>query len=445
MDASPRPGKRSMPRRKVDSDETIVVAPELRSPKAAQLLTRMLSLDRELGARQVLDVDQLLDLAQSRVGSVPLGTRGELHLEGIRCLAGSIARDTHYDDLGRYMASHYIYGWLERYLQFEQDVADFPDIVDVPVAKPLFLVGFGRTGSTFLHHLLALDPQARAPRLWELQEPSPPPRRETYETDPRIDRLRVHADFRSAVMPDLHKIHEFAPAAPEECQLMMWHGPQHMILGLRSPDYWQWFRGVSPSELDMLYAGYRRQVQHLQLFHRGGHWVSKSLAHAQFFPVLFKSFPDARIVRLHRDPCQIIPALASLIAQMQIAYTPRLDAHDLGQRMLELFEQSMARMMQADEEARSGQFIDVLFEDLTRDPIATVRTIYAKFGYDFTGEFETLMRRHLQAESISRRFKHVYSLEQFGLSRAQVLARSEEYLAWVERRTGARLCRPGRS
>ena len=430
-----------MRRRKVDSDETIVVAPEQRSPRTAQLLTRLLSLDRELGARKVLDVEQLLDLAQRRVGPVSLGADSDLHLEGIRCLASSIARDPSYDDLGRYMASHYIYGWIERYLQFEQDLVDFPDIVDVPVAKPLFLVGFGRTGSTFLHHLLALDPRARAPLLWELQEPSPPPRPETRETDPRIDRLRSQSEFRTAVMPDLHKIHEFAVQAPEECQLMMWHGPQHMILGLRSPDYWQWFRDLNRSQLHVLCAGYRRQVQHLQLFHRG-HWVSKSLAHAHYLPVLFDSFPDARIVRLHRDPCQIIPALASLIAQLQISYTARIDFHDLGRRMLELFEQSMAGMMQADEATRSGRFIDVLFDDLIKGPIATVRAIYAKFGYGDTAEFEPLMRRHLQTDSINRRFKHVYTLEQFGLSRAQVMARSEGYLAWVERRTGARLCRP---
>lgn len=423
-----------------DPDETTVVAPQQRSPKAAQLLTMLISLDQELGSRRVLDVDQLLDLAQRRVGQVPLGAHSDLHLQGIRCLAESIQRDPYYDDLGRYMASHYIYGWIERYVQFEQDLADFPDIVHVPVAKPLFLVGFGRTGSTFLHHLLALDPQARAPRLWELQQPSPPPRPETYDTDPRIRRQQTQSDFRSIVMPNLHKIHELDVQAPEECQHMMWHGPQHIILGLKSSDYWRWFQNLSPSQLHVLYACYKLQIQHLQLFHRGGHWVSKSLAHAHFLPVLFKSFSDARIVRLHRDPCQIIPAFASLIAHLQIPYTARIDFHDLGQRMLDLFLESMAKIMQADKEASPECFIDVLFDDLTKDPIGTVRAIYAKFGYHYTAGFENLVRKHLKADSASRGFKHVYSLEQFGLSRTKVISLSEEYLAWVERRTGSRLC-----
>ncbi|CCD93766.1 conserved hypothetical protein [Bradyrhizobium sp. ORS 375] len=401
----------------------------------------MLSLDGEFCARPVLDVDRLLDLAQERLGPLTFGADNALDLEGIRRLAESIARDPGYDDLGRYMAGYYVYGWIERYVQFAQDLAEVPEIVDVPVARPLFLIGFGRTGSTFLHHLLALDPQARAPRLWELQEPSPPPRPETYATDPRIGRMRAQSEFRAAVMPDLHKIHEFDVEAPEECQLMMWHGPQHMILGLRSPEYWHWFRTLDLPQLDALCAGYKRQVQHLQLFHRGGHWLSKSLAHAHFLPVLFRSFPDARIVRLHRDPCQIIPALASLIAQLQISYTPRIDFHDLGRRTLELFEHTTERMMQADEQASSTRVVDVVFDELIKDPLATIRRIHAAFGDDLAPAFESRLRQRLQMETPSRRFKHVYTLEQFGLTRAQVMARTEHYLSWVERRTGARLCR----
>ncbi|CAL78392.1 conserved hypothetical protein; putative ATPase domain [Bradyrhizobium sp. ORS 278] len=401
----------------------------------------MLSLDREFCARRLLDVDQLLDLAQDRLGPVSFGPESTLLVEGIRCLADSIARDSAYDDLGRYMAAHYIYGWIERYVQFARDLSDLPDILQVPVTRPLFLIGFGRTGSTFLHHLLALDPQARAPRLWELQEPSPPPRPASYQTDARIGRMRAQSAFRAAVMPDLHKIHEFDVEAPEECQLMMWHGPQHMILGLRSPEYWRWFRSLASAQLDTLWAGYKRQVQHLQLFHRGGHWLSKSLAHAHFLPVLFDSFPDARIVRLHRDPCQIIPALASLIAQLQISYTPRIDFDDLGRRMLELFGQSMDRMMQADDAVNPMRFVDIIFDDLVQDPLATIRRIYATFGDDFAPEFESRLLRRLEAESSRNRFKHVYTLEQFGLSSKQVMERSEGYLTWVEQRTGVQLCR----
>jgi hypothetical protein len=108
--------------------------------------------------------------------------------------------------------------------------------------------------------------------------------------------------------------------------------------------------------------------------------------------------------------------------------------------MLDIFLESMQRSMQIDKEAGSEHFIDVLFDDLTRNPIGVIRDIYAKFGYPYTAQFEEDIRQHLQVPSVTRKYKHVYTLEQFGLSRAQVMAQSEEYLTWVERRTGSKLC-----
>jgi Sulfotransferase family len=424
-----------------DGDELTVVAPRERPPQVKQYLAMLTSMDPVLSAKTEWDVDQLLELAQSRTGAVSLSADGAFHLEGLRYLAGSIQRDSYYDDIGKRVANYNLYSWISKYLRFERDLAIFPDILHVPVQKPMFLIGFGRTGSTFLHHLLALDPQARAPRLWELTEPSPPPRPETYGTDPRIRRLEMHLSSRSIMMPDIHKIHESDARAPEECQHMMWHGPHHITLGLRAPEYWQWLRDLSLPQLQVLYKCYRLQVQHLQLFHRGEHWVSKSLTHAHFFPVLFQVFPDARIVRLHRDPCQVVPAVASLVAQLQTPYTSRIDFHELGQLMLELFLDSMHRSMQIDKEVSSQHFIDVVFEDLTENPIRVVRDIYSRFGYSYTAQFEKELSKYLQKDSISRQYKHVYTLEQFGLSRAQIMARSEEYLTWVEQRTGSSLCR----
>jgi hypothetical protein len=109
--------------------------------------------------------------------------------------------------------------------------------------------------------------------------------------------------------------------------------------------------------------------------------------------------------------------------------------------VLDFFLDSMRRTMQIDKAVSPEHFIDVVFDDLIRNPIGVVGEIYAKFGYPYTAQFENEMLGFLQKEPITRKYKHVYTLEQFGLSRAQVTARSEEYLAWVEQRTGSRLCR----
>src|SRR5258708_26777879 len=36
-----------------------------------------------------------------------------------------------------------------------------------PIQRPIFITGMPRSGSTFLHEILAEDPENRAPRVWE--------------------------------------------------------------------------------------------------------------------------------------------------------------------------------------------------------------------------------------------------------------------------------------
>jgi len=60
---------------------------------------------------------------------------------------------------------------------------------DNTIKKPVFIVGLPRTGSTFLQGLLAQDPDARHIRMWETNMPTPPPKEESYDTDPRCEMI----------------------------------------------------------------------------------------------------------------------------------------------------------------------------------------------------------------------------------------------------------------
>jgi hypothetical protein len=46
-----------------------------------------------------------------------------------------------------------------------------PACLERPVTSPVFVLGLPRTGTTFLHRLLSLDPQSRCPLTYELFDP----------------------------------------------------------------------------------------------------------------------------------------------------------------------------------------------------------------------------------------------------------------------------------
>src|SRR5262249_56336613 len=79
---------------------------------------------------------------------------------------------------------------VETRLRPVADRRRYPEIAAEQIVAPIFIVGLPRTGSTLLHHLLAQDPDTRVTQAWEVMYPSPPPTRDTYDTDPRIERAR---------------------------------------------------------------------------------------------------------------------------------------------------------------------------------------------------------------------------------------------------------------
>ena len=94
--------------------------------------------------------------------------------------------------VGRVTAGTSLVNMLANRLRLEDLLRRHPEIEQVPIARPIIIVGLPRTGTTHLHNLLSADPQLRSLPYWESLEPVPatipPP-----DPDPRIERAR-HGD-----------------------------------------------------------------------------------------------------------------------------------------------------------------------------------------------------------------------------------------------------------
>ena len=80
-------------------------------------------------------------------------------------------------------------------------------IDQIPVPSPVFIYGIGRSGTTYLHRLLALDTtrRARAPLLWELANPVP----ETLDPSRLVDDRMTRKEFMKNVISKREVCKEF--------------------------------------------------------------------------------------------------------------------------------------------------------------------------------------------------------------------------------------------
>lgn len=383
-----------------------------------------------------VDVGRLWRLAQESLKSDLPPNADDLHVEGLKRLAQAMGRRAEGDPAALRVARRDVYAWITSYLSFIRDLDLHSEIAAVPIGRPVFIVGLGRTGSTLLHNLLAFAPEARAPRLWEILTPSPP-LMDGASAAPRIAIARQRLAQLAAAAPQVLSIHPMAPETPDECHWMMRHGPLWAAF-YDVPDYWAWLKSLSIDELRTLYAHYRLQVQHLMLAKRG-YWVSKAFSHLHFLPVLYDIFPDARMVRLHRDPTAAIPSLCSLAQSYRSIFSTRVDPRAIGAGMLDLFLDGMARSMALDRARPEAPVVDVHFAELVADPIGTARRVLGQLNYPCDAGAERAMQAYLEKAAAAPAYQHRYSLEEFGLDRAEVLDRSGEYLAWAKARCGRSL------
>src|SRR3954453_11239231 len=142
-----------------------------------------------------------------------------------------------------------------------------PEIADTPVVPPIVIIGQGRTGTTILHDLLAQDPATRVPLTWEVDRPCPPPRTETYDTDPRIDEVEATQAMVDLVIPGFRAMHPLGPRLAQECVRITALDFRSMIFPTqyRVPSYARWL--LDDADMGSAYDWHRVFLQHLQSEH----------------------------------------------------------------------------------------------------------------------------------------------------------------------------------
>ncbi len=385
---------------------------------------RMLS---STGARLVqLEEQRLLDEAERRTGLDDFGDSSFREPFGL--LVRSLDREASLSFLGRVAARQDILRLLNHRLRMEIDRRRHPEIGAEEIQAPLFVTGLPRTGTTLLHGLLAQDPANRAALNWEMMYPSPPPARARHRRDRRIELAERQLRWFRRLAPDFQKIHPVGARLPEECLII--HSHSFVSFQFQTshdvPSYQAW---LEAQDLRVSYETHRRFLQHLQWHGPRGTWVLKAPAHLFGLRALFASYPDAGVIFTHRDPVEVVASVASLHTVLRSTFSDAVDPVAVGTEVSRRWADGITRALRDRDAgcAAAGRFIDVLYTDLVRDPVATVRRIYGHFGRRLTAVAEDRMRAFLAANPKDKHGQHQYALAHFGLDPEEVRARYRGY------------------
>jgi hypothetical protein len=295
-------------------------------------------------------------------------------------------------------------------LEFFADRHRHP-IADEVIEKPMFVTGEPRTGTTLMHALMSVDPDARALRFWEVMYPSPPPGAVAdADADPR--RARADDDWReiNAKLPKWLLSHPYndmlGDGLPEDERTWAFD------FRVMTPTAW-WrvpmppvVQGL-PTDAPAQYRIHHAMLQQLQYGRPRKYWVLKGF-HGFRLEEFFAAYPDATLAWLHRDPVQVAASRTMMMVDISEGIVGAIDLMAEARKHLELTRAGIANTM-------SNPMVDdprihhVRYGDFVSDQIGTIRGYYEFAGRRLTSEAETAMRGYLANNRGDRYGKFRYS------------------------------------
>ncbi|MBL8112708.1 MAG: sulfotransferase, partial [Acidobacteria bacterium] len=142
---------------------------------------------------------------------------------------------------------------------------------------------------------------------------------------------------------------------------------------------------------------------------------------------LVATYPDARILWLHRDPVSCIPSVASLMLTFQGAMTRSPAPEAVGAHVDWMYGTGLQRAMDHDTRSASPAWCHHLqYTALVADPLAALRAAYAHFGEELSSEHER--RAVAWVGQLSRKAgRHRYGAADFGLTEGGLRERHRAY------------------
>jgi len=286
-----------------------------------------------------------------------------------------------------------------------------PQIEDIVIDRPIFIVGLPRSGTTHLENLIAADRRLRYLPVYLGSEAAPAPGEKPGPDgkDPRWLRSSAHWErMRSnKIMEALHE-----------------HSPDHACgeNELQMPDFstyqWEWMGDV-PGWRDYYlshdqtphYAYGRTMLKAIAFqFPNDRRWILKGNQHSEQLPALIGNYPDALIVQTHRDPLAILQSVLTMrgLAVLANQKKPNIEAHvaywvDRIERMLRAYIRDYRKIP-------DNRRVDLLFQDILADDIGSAQRVLEAAGLRTTSESTQDLRDYMAHHQRGRAGRVVYDL-----------------------------------
>ncbi|GHB75408.1 putative sulfotransferase [Streptomyces xanthochromogenes] len=315
---------------------------------------------------------------------------------------------------------------LEQQTRLAALAQEAPETAATHIRNPVFISGLPGSGASMLQNLLVEHPSVDSPTLWEMLYPVSPgagsPGRRML-----IGQARAHVE--ASRHPVRHRtVGRFREATrPGGCHQLLANAFQSPVSGmyLRIPEY---VRELEAADLTAAYAFHREQLQAITARIPVASLVLRAPFHAARVDDLLRVYPDARVIRVHRDPAALVTITAGLSAGLRRTTSSRVAPKEVGREWADHIERHLARTSQAGRRLGPDRLLDVRHADLVAAPAATVRRVLQFIGVEPTPAVLDNVECLARATAAPTPNAHRFQADDFGLSADELRERFASHI-----------------
>ncbi|WP_181885082.1 sulfotransferase family protein [Pontibacter diazotrophicus] len=261
---------------------------------------------------------------------------------------------------------------------------------------PLFILGYYRSGTSFLHQCLIQDD------------------RFGYHTNFQMVLPEVMLSTEKALLPvfelicRLFNLHDSVHRVPlsfrfpgeEDATMTTYLDPRGAQWGYFFPKMMQeqfqkyvLFENISKSETEAWKQSFIYLLKKISLANQQKQLVLKSPPHTARIKLLLSIFPGAKFLFIHRNPYQVFASNKRFWQVVQKVYALQgTKSVDVNATILHTYSQMMHRYLQEKDLVPPGQLAELAYDDFVQNPVASLRDAYAALHLDDFGYCEEKLR-----------------------------------------------------
>ena len=310
----------------------------------------------------------------------------------------------------------------------------FPGYRKVELNKPIFIVGNPRSGTTFMHRIMATgDDLFFCFRTWEIIFPAII-QKKTLAFIGRVDRLlgcplgKGVKRIESRLYGDFNRLHHVSLFVPEEDDKLLMHSFAHLdlIWFFPYPEEFKWTvqldQLATPEIRKRMMTFYKNCVKRQAYIKKNkGHFLSKSPVASGRVASLYEYFPGCKIIYLVRNPLEVIPSMIDLARELwRLAIN--LDINPLFQEnVYEILRYYYTYPLERLEVESKSAHVVIKYDDLIHHPQRSILAACEQLGIELNTRFLSILKQE-EDKAQAYKSRHKYSIDQTHFAREQIVA-----------------------